>query len=221
MTSVRLGLCITGSLLALAPATAFADPIIISETSGGTVNTSPAIYSEQIGAASWTTTSAYSNVSIAATVGAYVGSGTMTAYLTTAIGPTETAADQVATSTIPVGGGPEQDTFFSGLSLGAGTYYLVLTSSATPLDYWFGSNGAGGTTITTDTGVTYGGDYFVVLFLNGANPPASNFTYVGDNGVNFQVTGDSASTVPEPGSISLVLIGMAGGLYLFRRRLTA
>jgi hypothetical protein len=210
-----------GLLLALSPAAAFADPIIISETSGGTVNTSPSIYSEQIGAASWTTTSAYSNVSIAATVGAYVPPGTMTAYLTTAIGPTETVADQVATSTIPVGAGPEQDTFFSGLNLGAGTYYLVLTSGGVPLDYWFGSNGAGGTTITTDTGVTYGGDYFVNPVIDGANPPASGFSYLGDNGVNFQVTGDSASTVPEPGSISMVLIGIAGGLFLFRRRLTA
>jgi hypothetical protein len=44
---------------------------------------------------------------------------------------------------------------------------------------------------------------------------------VGDNGVNFQVTGDSSSVVPEPSSISLLVIGMAGGLYLFRRRLTA
>jgi hypothetical protein len=97
----------------------------------------------------------------------------------------------------------------------------VLTSGGGPLDYWFSANGAGGTTITTDTGVTYGGDYFVNPDPNGANPPASNFSYLGDNGVNFQVTGDSGSVVPEPSSISLVLIGVAGGLYYFRRRLTA
>lgn len=146
----------------------------------------------------------------------------MTAYLTTAIGPSETVADQIATSTVSVGPGPEQDTFFSGLSLGAGTYYLVLTPGDGQNYYWFGTNGAGGTTVTTAPSVTYDGDDISGGFfgtINGANPPASTWTYFGDNGMNFQVTGAPASAiVPEPNSLSLLLVGLAFGLCLLGRR---
>jgi hypothetical protein len=149
----------------------------------------------------------------------------MTAYLTSVIGPSETASDQIATSTVSVGAGPELDTFFSGFSLAAGTYYLVLANGDNVNDYyWLSPNGAGGTTITTDSGVTFEGDYFAasVGSVNGANPPASVFgASFGDNGLNFQVTGDSGSVVPEPSSISLLLIGMAGGMCLLGRKLTA
>jgi hypothetical protein len=228
MTRINIGLFALGALLVLAPASAFSDPItIVSETSGGDPGESPSIVSTWF-VASWTTTNAYSDVSIAATVGCYSVPCSLgiNAYLTTAIGPTETAADQIATSAISIDVlGPQQDTFFSGLSLAPGTYYLLLRGDAfSDAIYWFAPyEGQGGAT-ATDTGVTYNGDYLSSDNLYGypmddANPPASTWFYAGDRGLNFEVTGDS--TVPEPSSISLVLIGMAGGLYLFRRRLTA
>jgi hypothetical protein len=221
--STKFAALILGLASAIAAVPASADNII-SETSGGTAGSSPSIYSGQIGAASWTTTSAYSNVSIDATVGCYRCSGSMTAYLTTTIGPSETVADQIATSTVSVGAGPEQDTFFSGLSLGAGTYYLVLTNGDGDLYYWLSPNGAGGTSITTGTGVTYNGDYLSTSpfnTINGANPPASTWTYYGDNGLNFQVTGDPASVVPEPSSSLLLASGLAGFAGIVRRKLRA
>jgi len=171
---------------------------------------------------------------------------TIDAYLTTAIGPSraisnapftgpqETVADQIAVGTVTVGpsAGPEWDTLFSGLSLAPGTYFLVL-ANGTGSDYWFGTNGQGGAiTTTTGTGVTFDGEYAsgsIFGAINGSNPPDSDWSgpSVGDFGLSFQVTGDpssgsgSGSPVPEPSSISLLLAGMAGGLYLLRRQLKA
>jgi len=230
MTRIRPSICALGFLLALAPATAFSDTIIISETPDGTTSNAPEVSIFQYAAASWTTTSTYSNVAISAEVFCFpapgcVGESIVNAYLTTAIGPSETLGDQIATYTDTTAGAvPEMDTLFSGLTLGPGTYYLVLGNGNIGVDYWFGPDGSGGggTTITTDSGVTFNGDYFSRYgfnTLNASNPPASSYSDFGDWGLNFQVTGDS--TIPEPSSISLVLIGMASGLYLLRRRLTA
>jgi hypothetical protein len=248
MLSLRSKLCVFVSLLALAPASAFSDTII------SVVLTAPPASADVDGrgidpvsfaAASWTTTSAYSNVSIAAEVECVVCGipSTITAYLTTAIGPSETVADQIATYTDTVSTGvgvpPELDTLFSGLTLGAGTYYLVLANGTADtevpnpdpsgnVDFWYGNIGPG-EAISTATGVAYNGDKVTDWpfgCCNSSNPPANTFSNFGDLGLNFQVTGDPGSgspppPVPEPSSISLLLIGMAGGLYLLRRQLTA
>jgi hypothetical protein len=223
---------------------AFGDPIIISETSGGSPLSSAAIENfpaganndVQFGAASFTIAGAYTDVAVSVIVGCVYCSGSenvsISAYLTTAIGPSETVADQIATSTIAVPAGQFVDTAFSGLSLGPGTYYLALAAPTpqTNIAYWFGSED--GTAITTDSGVTFDGDYFSDYFfpgtldaINETNPPASSFTFFGepvDAGLNFDVTGDPASVIPEPSSFLLLASGLAGlaGMVKHKRRRT-
>src|ERR1022692_1380542 len=76
---------------------------------------------------SWTTAVAYSNVSISAVVGA--SSTSISAYLATQIGSTATSATLIASTIIDPSSGQETDTLFSGLSLPASVYYLILTST--------------------------------------------------------------------------------------------
>jgi hypothetical protein len=77
--------------------------------------------------ASWTTLGSYFNVSIAADLGANDSlSPSISAYLTTGIGPTETDADEIAGITFDPATDNEIDNLFSGLTLGPGTYNLVL-----------------------------------------------------------------------------------------------
>jgi hypothetical protein len=81
--------------------------------------------------ASWSSLVAYDNVSIFAEVGADNSFGDLTAFLTTRVGSGTTAANQVAsvTMTPPAYNSPGVD-LFSGLNLGPGTYYLVLSGPA-------------------------------------------------------------------------------------------
>jgi hypothetical protein len=172
---------------------------------------------------SWTTLGAYSDVSVAAEVGCYQCAGlTITAYLTTVIGPSATVADQIASYTYITGEGPEIDTLFASLTLGSGTYYLTLSAPSGGLGYWLG---AGSPTVTTDTGVTANG--------NGAGggegtliyPPSSGFflslPLTSPQAFLVQVTGDAVSAAtPEPGSIGLLTGGLAG-LWLLKRRRSA
>jgi len=176
---------------------------------------------DQILAVSWTTSSAFSNVSIAVEVGNYdAGGSSIFAYLTTAIGPGETSANQIAAYNFSAGAGPETDTLFSGLSLGAGTYYLVLSGN---FSQWWGTGGASSATTDTGAGVTFGSDSFTNTALALSNPPASSF-HSFDGGLLFQVTGDSGgasggASTPEPGSICLVATGvMLCGFLLWKRK---
>ncbi len=85
----------------------------------------------QILMASWTSSVAFDNVSIFAELGADNSSASLTAFLTNAVGPGTTAANQIASVTLTP---PFLDSpgvlLFSGLNLGPGTYYLVLTGPA-------------------------------------------------------------------------------------------
>jgi hypothetical protein len=180
--------------------------------------------------ASWTASSAYSNVSIAAEVGCSVlgmpcavgatsGVPDLTAWLTTAVGPSETVANVIATYTFPPGKGPELDTVFSGLTLGAGTYYLVFGDGSVTT-YWLGGEGDTAKTLVTGPGVTFNGEGFKNNAsdggLNVANPPASIFISY-DAGLHFQVTGDPVASTPEPG-FGPILAGAFSGLWFWKRR---
>ena len=86
-------------------------------------------------AAGWTQTSSYQNVSIAAELNGG-GGGTITgiAYLMTELGPSTTTANVLATAdftaTSPISGyPPDLVTLFNGLTIGSGTYYLVIAGS--------------------------------------------------------------------------------------------
>ncbi len=168
-------------------------------------------------AISWTMNSSYKNVNIAAyLVGSNVpDSGT--AYLTTRIGPSTTTSAQVDSSpiTFPVFG-PVWQTLFSGLTLGPGTYYIVLSSTEavgggwsfapTPLD-------------VTAPGAQIGKSLYGVNLPSNAYAPADPYgpTYSNENFV-FAVQGDpvNAAAVPEPAYSILVLI--ACGVIAKRRR---
>lgn len=155
--------------------------------------------------ASWSSTNTYSGVSISfqSNFGPFDG----TAYLMSQIGPGTTSAQQVAIAAYSAtSASPALTNLFSGLTLGPGSYYLVLTSSST--GGWDTPYTAGPAVVSTGAGVTRGAQ-FIVNSGNGVPDlsyfPASSFSAL--NAVydlEFQVTG---SLVPEP-SI-LLLLGMS------------
>ena len=164
--------------------------------------------SDQMLVSSWAQTGSYTNVSISAVL----GSGEpISVYLTNQIGPGTTVANEIGSTSISPSASPQTETLFTGLSLGAGSYYLVLAAPTTGIAGWFGTSSP---TVTTDTGVTGHPDVFVSTSNgspNSAFPPASSFLPAGTN-LLFTVTGDVGSTVPEPSSF--MMMGLAG-IFLF------
>jgi hypothetical protein len=164
-------------------------------------------------ATSWTLTANFSNVTIDASL--VSNDDTFrdgTAYLMNAIGPGTTAASEFvapAIFTAPVGNqfGPVPLTvLFSGLDLGPGTYFLVL--SAPFQDKTFGSplrwQIPTDPVITTAASATDGTPFLANTFYTTVNPfpPASSFLIAEQP--MFDVI-----TTPEPKSSVLVLISVA------------
>ena len=214
----RLSLLFT-SLLAASIVSA--DTTIVSQTGTN---------SSQIGTltyASWTQTSPFSGVSIAAVLRSAGGTGTGTAYLTTQIGPGTTTAQEVATAPISITNTtPTLTTIFSGLALNAGTYYLVINPTPPPgqltsaLQWEFGS----GVTVTTAIGVT-ANNGASVQGTAASYPPASPFGQNQGTTLLYTVTGTPGATTPVlplPPSVILSLTGLAAvGVYEGRRRWAA
>lgn len=157
--------------------------------------------------ASWSSTSAYSGVSVSfqSNFGPFTG----TAYLMTQIGPGTTSAQQVAVASYSAASAtPALTNLFSGLTLGAGTYYLVLTSNSA--GGWDTPYTAGPAVVSLAPGVTRGAQ-FIVNDGNGVPDlsyfPASSFSAL--NAVydlELEVTG---SLVPEPSRLLLLGLGFA------------
>jgi hypothetical protein len=181
---------------------------------GGTPNVDFALggFYDVVIAESWTQSVSY-DVAITAELGALSGSGTISAYLTNQIGPGTTEANVIASGTVALSSTVAQDvTVFSSLSLGAGTYYLVLTAPVSETDFWEGA--AGGATPKTGPGVTAGFDWpsnTLVGPPDPAFPPASTFGGPYGSRSFFEV-----NTVPEPADVSLIAGGL-GVLVLLRR----
>ncbi|MBV9265894.1 MAG: hypothetical protein JO061_06985, partial [Acidobacteriaceae bacterium] len=84
---------------------------------------------QQALATSWTSPRQYTDVNITALLTFGMGREGV-AYLTTQVGPGTTMADEIARSSFFAPSQPANVTLFSGLTLPAGTYYLVLGSDA-------------------------------------------------------------------------------------------
>jgi hypothetical protein len=179
----------------------------------------------------WAQSNAYTGVAVAVLVNISVSGGqsaTADAYLSTRIGPGTTVADEIAHTgfTVPAiaaGGGdvcsPQGNcgsivTLFSGLSLGPGTYFLTLSSTArsSPLVGWFPALTM--PTVLQDTGVAEGFSYYAPVV--GSYAPASVFqeqlTSLNNSplytfSMSFAVTGTAVNAVPEPALAALVGLG--------------
>lgn len=163
----------------------------------------------QVAAVSWTSSGPTTDVSISANVRYQTTVNTLNAYLTTSVGP---GAAIVASTTLTVANAGFADVqLFSGLSLNAGTYYLVLSGTQV---VWALSSAP---TVTTFAGVVNNPE----LFANGANgspdfvtPPNSvlvpTSTFTSDRHL-YSVTG---TPTPEPSTLAFA----AAGLLLLRLR---
>ncbi|MBK9168532.1 MAG: PEP-CTERM sorting domain-containing protein [Bryobacterales bacterium] len=194
-----------------------------------------AVSSLQAAAVSWTLASAWTDVTISASLITEWGDErTGEAFLMNQIGPGTTVANQIASTpftfaTVPTLIGNEVFVqLFSGLTLDAGTYYLVFASSASST--WIATTSL---PYNTAPGVSVGTPYFASSSnLDTGFAPASTFS-VSNAPRYFSLTGTPAGSepdpdpdpgpdpnpVPEPSSTLLI----AGGLlaWAFRRRAIA
>jgi hypothetical protein len=174
--------------------------------------------------ASWTQTTTYSGVSIAAVLSSSGGTATGTAYLTTQVGTGTTVAQQVATAPISISNtAPSLITVLSGLKLVPNTYFLVINPSTSAL-VWNGSSPA---TVTAAAGVTVNND-FANFGAVAAYPPASTFGANKGSTLLYTVTGTlglGSSSTPATGAPALsgwAMLLTAGllcgsGLWLVRK----
>jgi hypothetical protein len=164
----------------------------------------------------WTQSTAATNVAIGSTLlnlSYFDRPEVVQAFLTTAVGPGTTAAQQIAQSSIsvnPSGSSPAEYRLFGGLDLGPGTYYLTLAGASG----WIASTTNG--PVITAPGVTFLGSYNSTYFDGiDAYAPASRFHLLpfssspASYDLLFSVTGDftPVSPAPEPAALSLLLSG--------------
>ena len=192
-------------------AAAFAGTVTIVSDSG------PWSGGEQFGlwvGETWTQSGSYSGVTIAAdlagTGGVSPHVGTGTAYLMEQLGPGTTAANEVAAPFDVTAPPPSitMTTLFSGLTLGPGTYYL-LVDETNPGDLaWLSANSP---SFTLDSGVTdvssFGISGSVASFS-----PASSFKLINTDYIfSVTATGVPTTATPEPrilGIVGVVFVGM-------------
>jgi hypothetical protein len=208
-------IALTVPLLILTCFTASAATIIAPlgpSTNASTVN------SAQFQALGFSTLTGFTNVSISASL-IFVGADSPVgvAMLTNQIGPGSTIANQIASTTFNFVPAASLQTvanvnLFSGLTLPASTYYLVLSASSPSTLSAIALESAG---YQTAPGVTVLTPQFAdVSNLNAAFPPASTFSNSSLGNRIFTVTGDP---VPEPATATLVVIA-AFGLFLLRKQ---
>lgn len=168
-------------------------------------------------ASGFTLDQTYTNVQIDAIIGTTGRSYPAgEAYLTTNIGPTATVADEIDSRSIafPVIATLTSGSFvsiFSGLTLDAGTYYLVIKTpegnSTDPIGM------ALGTAVTTAPGISFVGDYGRVPAA--VYGPSSAFGEYTSSNYRIRVSGDPA--VPEPATMALTGAALLAAGLLRRR----
>jgi hypothetical protein len=177
----------------------------------------------QVLAASWSSTTSFTGVTISALLTTEIFGGNPTgdvtgqAYLMTAIGPGTTVASQIATAPFLVSSTfvtPTNVTLFSGLTLGPGTYDLVLDNPAnSPRFYWVTSSP---TTVTVAPGTTHLPDSITGnkdLIYAPASPFAQSTR---SDSLEFTVTGTAGA--PEPATFSMFALGVLTIMMSTRRK---
>jgi hypothetical protein len=232
----------TALVLALADS-AGAAPIII-RTGPDMANTLGGVPITHGRAVQWVSTLLFEDVSVTADLSALPGrSGEATAYLTTSLGPGTTLADEVARATVALpdfSAASNTVTLFAGLTLPAGHYYLIVTPGATD-GIWKASDPGDITTRVFPfpdppdgtISATPGFPNYQFVALSSAPAPADPFgparPFIPFNhsfGVmHFGVDGRLAQdplppSVPEPGTLMLLLGGIVVGVRRFRSRHT-
>lgn len=166
----------------------------------------------------WTQTITYTDVRISAFLGDTRSGSTVTAYLTSGIGPG--AGAPLSTSTVSIAqttGLPTSTELFSGLTLEPGSYFLTLynfdlTSSTDPK--WYR-----GAAVSFGPGITPNGEFYANNHGDGTIDPVepwrSTFKASTLYDQAFTVTG---TVVPEPSVVALLGLGIAGLLSSLRRR---
>jgi hypothetical protein len=172
----------------------------------------------QAAESSWTQTGGFTGVNIAVEIDP-AGSATIshtstgTAYLMTLVGPGTSPANQLANAPFSVTGtqfNPTLETLFTNLTLGPGTYYLVLSAPASQSAGW--DIATIPTTPTTAPGVTLvDGNRSGV---EAAYPPATNFNTPFANLLEYSVTG---TATPGPSTLGLFAAGLAALAFCVRR----
>jgi len=151
---------------------------------------------------SWSQTNTYGDVSILADLIGFGSSGSGIAYLTTAVGPGTTAANEAGAPDNFTFSNSQQDVqLFSGLDLGPGTYYLTLYGSGG----WGLAQNPSTRTVTEDPGAALGQPYYSDDLTFPTFIPAADYANIIDCCLAFAVYG---TPVPEPNQ--LWLIGLAG-----------
>jgi hypothetical protein len=186
---------------------------IIAESISGTSGSSGGIL-----AVSWAQSGSFTNVSVSAVLASDNGQpgATGTAYLMNLIGPSASAANEVTApnTSISVGGNNSltEDLLFSGLSLGPGTYFLVIVptdfNQVDSLDWDLTNPGS----VALGGGVTQNSDEAVSTTPAGFGPASTFATQA--NRQLFLVTGDASQNPPPPNGAPepSTIATMAGGL---------
>jgi hypothetical protein len=168
--------------------------------------------------ASWDQTIGFASVNISFPGHGVSSAATGTAYLTTSMGIGTTIADQIAATTFSAPTGPSAPIqLFSGLTLPANLYYLMIFADPGSEIAWDATSPSTATT-TLGAGVSLNPSFLYdgldLAALGGSYAPYPPAT----DGVGFQ---DNllmnVTSTPEPASMSLLAVVALAAVVLFRR----